>query len=345
MAIRLLEVIAPLRRADAIEKILQESDAFDIWRVAETEGDGSRVVMHALVETGRQDLIDRLQDELAGRENWRIILTPVDAAIPKPELKPEAKQDRDSKNLSATREELYDHVAKGAKIDRTYLMMVCFSAIVAISALVLDNVAVLIGAMVIAPFLGPNLAFALGAALGDRPLMISAVKAFIFGVTLALIMGIITGYLSWPYLGLRLNAEELLARTTLGFDGVIIALASGACAALSLTSRTMSSLVGVMVAVALLPPLVTSGIMLGASRFAEAGGAMALFLVNIASVNIAALSIFLLEGVRPRRWLEKRQAQQSRLLAYSVWGILLCVLIILIIYRKGFFIISIVLIS
>ena len=69
-----------------------------------------------------------------------------------------------------------------------------------------------------------------------------------------------------------LASEELLARTDVGFDGVVLALASGAAAVLSLTSGVASALVGVMVAVALLPPTATLGMMLATGQTELAAG-------------------------------------------------------------------------
>jgi len=126
-------------------------------------------------------------------------------------------------------------------------------------------VAVVIGAMVIAPMLGPNIGFALGAALDDWRLIKRAVAAGIVGIALAFIATAIVGYA----VTLNLDTNELLARTQVGLDAAL-ALAAGAAAALAVTTRSSSSLVGVMVAAALLPPTCAVGLFLGAGRFAEA---------------------------------------------------------------------------
>ena len=121
-----------------------------------------------------------------------------------------------------------------------------------------NNVAVVIGAMVIAPLLGPNIALALGAALGDMPLIWKAFKTGSAGIGLALFFSIGIGI--WH--PMDLDSPELMARTDVGVDSMALALASGAAAVISLTTGLSSVLVGVMVAVALLPPTATLGIML-----------------------------------------------------------------------------------
>jgi uncharacterized membrane protein len=156
------------------------------------------------------------------------------------------------------------------------------------------------------------------------------------GIGFAVAVGL--SILGGAVLPLDLEAKELLDRTRIGLDGVAVALASGACAALALTSGTGASLVGVMVAVALLPPAVALGIMLGAGQVALALGAAELFLVNVASVNLAALVVFKFRGIEPRRWLEKFEARQSRRAGFLMLGalmVVLCAVILIRTYRDG----------
>jgi len=333
MALRVVEVVAPSELAPSVRKVFQEHKPIDVWSVAENEEGGRRAVIRALVDPDyQQSTLDALQDALTGSEGWQILLHPLDAAIPKPEPDEEAIETRERNRMTSTREVLYGQIEKGATTDTDYLLFVTLSTVVAGAALVTNNVAVLIGAMVIAPFLGPNLAFAFGAALGDRALMGQAAKTMGIGFALAVGLSIFGGAV-FP---LDMEAKELLDRTRIGLDGVAVALASGACAALALTSGASASLVGVMVAVALLPPAVALGIMVGAGETARAIGAGELFLANVSSVILSALAVFRYRGIEPRRWLEKFEARQSRRLAVVVLGallVVLCVAILLQTYR------------
>jgi len=92
-------------------------------------------------------------------------------------------------------------------------------------------------------------------------------------------------------------------------------------------------LVGVMVAVALLPPTATLGLMVGAGQINLAFGAGLLLAVNVVCVNLAAKVVFLFRGVRPRTWLEKRKARQSMMAYIIFWLISLAVLILAIYLR------------
>jgi uncharacterized hydrophobic protein (TIGR00341 family) len=244
---------------------------------------------------------------------------------------PAASEDEASGRLSATREELYNEVAKGARTDGNFIMLVVLSTIVAAVGLLEDSVAVVIGAMVIAPLLGPNIALAFATVLGDRKLAWQALKANLTGLGLAFAASCIIGVL-WLT---DLNSEQLMSRTEVGLDDLALALASGAAAVLSMTTGLSSTLVGVMVAVALLPPTAAVGILIGSGAFTAAGNAAFLLAVNVICVALAANVVFLAKGIRPRTWLERRKARQSWNLQVGLWVLLLLLAITLIVWRGG----------
>ena len=203
--------------------------------------------------------------------------------------------------------------------------MVTLSTVVATIGLIENNVAVVIGAMVIAPLLGPNIAFSLATALGDTKLMFASVKSIMLGVGIAVILP----YFIAKILAIPLNSQELLMRTHVGFDSVILALASGAAAALSITTGLSSVLVGVMVAVALLPPAAVFGLMLGDARFDLAFNSGILLAINIVSINLSSKIIFIFKGSSPRTWSKKEKATQAMNWYILTWIRTLLVLMLL----------------
>jgi uncharacterized hydrophobic protein (TIGR00341 family) len=192
-----------------------------------------------------------------------------------------------------------------------------------------DNIAAIIGAMVIAPLLGPNIALAFAASLGDREFMWRALKTNLTGVALAFILALIIG-LIWQ---VDLDSREILSRTSVGLDDVALALASGAAAVLSLTTGLSATLVGVMVAVALLPPTATVGLLLGGGQTALAGGAALMLAVNVICVLLAAMLVLLIRGIKPRTWYERAQAKQSTTFYLMLWAGLLLMLVVIILLR------------
>ena len=88
-----------------------------------------------------------------------------------------------------------------------------------------------------------------------------------------------------------------------------------------------------MVAVALMPPAVTIGLMLSISNYDLALGAMLLLAVNIVCINLSAKLVFLFRGVKPRTWLEAHKAKQSILIYIATWIIMLAILVLAIYLR------------
>ena len=217
------------------------------------------------------------------------------------------------------REALVEEVTSNSRLNSNFIVLTVLSAIVAAIGLNEDNVAVVIGAMVIAPLLGPILGFSLGSALGSTTLMLKASRTAISGLA----VGFGTVFLLTLFVPVNLESQELMARTNVNPEVVALALASGAAAALSMTGGISSSLVGVMVAVALLPPSAASAIYLGVGDFRNASAAAILVLLNVICVLLSTQIVFAWKGVQPRRWLQKKNAERSRRISYIVWAALL----------------------
>jgi uncharacterized membrane protein len=119
-----------------------------------------------------------------------------------------------------------------------------------------------------------------------------------------------------------------MSRTEIDLGNIALALASGAAAALTLTGGVSSALVGVMVAVALLPPAAAIGIFLGAGEITLALKAGVLLAVNVSCVNLATLAVLIYRGIKPRTWIERRSARQSILFSAAGWSVMLAVLVV-----------------
>lgn len=312
MALKLLQVTAPIAAQKNIQKIAESEGVIAFHKECDTEDD--HAVFSLLTDsTHRQALVDMLQELSSLSPKFRINILPVDTTIPT----------TDTTGSSDTREELKAKMAQGALLDFNYMLLTFLSTIVALIGLLQDNIAVVIGAMVIAPFLGPNLAFAFGTSLGNKGLMTYAFRTGLVGVGFASLIGVAFGFL-WG--GVPVS-EELMGRTTIGLDGVALAVASGVAGVLSLTSGLSMTLVGVMVAVAILPPAATFGFMAGAGEIKLAYGALLMVSVNIVCVNLSGLLVFLAKGISPRRWFEKRMAKPFVYGGIIVWSLLLAILI------------------
>jgi len=324
---KIIEVIADHGHLDTILGIAEQHSIIDHWQSPVAE-DGRCAIRLLVSPDSRQAVLDALQSVLSTSETARIIVTPVEVSLPRVDENNE--DEKVKKKTALSREELYNTVSQSNKLDGRFLLLVFLSTIVVMVGLLEDNVAVVIGAMVIAPFLGPNIALALGGALGDNQLIWQALKTNVTGMAFAMLLCALFGWW-WPH---EISSQELLSRTDVGLGSIALALASGAAAVLSMTTGLSSILVGVMVAVALLPPAATLGFMLGSGHYDFATGAGLLLAVNIVSVNLAAKISFLFLGVKPRTWLEQQRARQS-ITSYIVFWLISLMALASLIYLRS----------
>jgi len=306
--VRLIEAIIPKTKINAVKDAIEECGPTH-WRFASTEDKETSVLKAFFADTGAQQLVDRLQDICAGSaDNWRILVLPVEATAPKTEDESETEAEEGKRREKiALREEIYGDVAEGAKLSTDFFILTFASTIVAALGLNANNVAAVIGAMVIAPLLGPILAITFAVALGDFKLLRRAGRNALGGLALGMLTSVVIGLT----VGINLESEELVSRTVVGLDSLVLALAAGGAAALSIVTGVSAALVGVMVAVALLPPAAAAGLFLGAGEWGLSLRALLLLAVNVSCIMLAAQGIYFYKGVRPRTWFEKKKASRA----------------------------------
>lgn len=322
---KIVEVITSAPNFSTIKAVAESVEAED-FRSTPPDDNGEQFLRLLVSDDKLQRTLDLLQSALATQTGSHILVLPVETALPPP---PEAEGKKEDE-ATATREALYAEVERSSALSTNYLILITLSTIVAAIGMIENSVSAVIGAMVIAPLLGPNVALAFGSSLGDLKLMRKAAFSLLAGISLAIALSALIG-LVWPF---PLNSHELLSRTTPNYEAIALALASGAAAALSLTTGLSSVLVGVMVAVALLPPASALGLFLGAHEFAFASAAALLLAVNVVCVNLACKLVFLAKNIRPRTWVEKERAKRSTLIYFIVWGVTLGLLILIIFFRN-----------
>ncbi len=338
MPLRLIEIILPEADSNNVRALIEDEPIVGFWH--EKSAETGLLVKMLLSAENTEKLMDLLEKKFGAMEGFRVVMLPVEATIPRvaededneqatqAESQPEDETEQSSLRIS--REELYQDIVDSTKFSKIFVAMVILSTIVAAVGLLRNNVAVIIGAMVIAPLLGPNVGLALATTLGDFGLGRNALKTNLAGVMIALGLSIVAGYM----LEVDPNISEISSRTQVGLSDIVLALASGTAGVLAFTSGAPAALIGVMVAVALLPPLVTFGLMIGSGNLPAASGALLLLVTNLICVNLAGVTTFLVQGIRPRQWWEADKAERATRLAIGLWSLLLIILVLVIILAQ-----------
>lgn len=327
MALRLLEVIIPEQHFNEVSGLLEQNEISNYWQTCSCE---SKIIFKIILQAEKtESLMDQFESKYKHLPDFRFILLPLEASFPSPkEIEQKTEESTIKKEkvpLRVSRQELYNEIFDRSKLTKVFLVMVSLSTIVAAVGLLRNNVAVIIGAMVIAPLLGPNVALSLATTLGDKDLGRNAIKTNFYGILLSFLLSLGIGYFAF----VELSQPEIFSRTIVSYGDVILALASGIAGALAYTTGAPSALIGVMVAVALVPPLVTSGMLFGSGFYGKGGDAFLLVIINMICINLAGVGTFYIQGIRPKNWWEAKQAKKATTKAVTLWVILLVALILL----------------
>lgn len=292
------------------------------------QGDAPSVLQVLVGDEETEALMDRCEELFGASDSFRLVLLPVEAVLPRPKQKDDetesgSGESDEARKRRVSREELYSDIVDSLGRWQVFVALACLSTIVAAVGLMEDDVAVVVGAMVIAPLLSPNVAQALAIALGDIDLGRRALQRNALGLSVAFVLaGTIGLVVSFdPFV------DAISSRTDASLGSVILALAAGAAGTLAYTIGLSGAVIGVMVAVALLPPLVVCGLLLGAGEWRGAIGAGVLTLINIICINLAGVATFYLQGVRPRTWFENSRARRAMRMSVPVWLGMLAILI------------------
>jgi uncharacterized hydrophobic protein (TIGR00271 family) len=195
-------------------------------------------------------------------------------------------------------EEMKNLIYSSSNPDVHYIIFIILAAITAGAGLLLNSVAIIIGSMIISPMMGPIIGFSFGLVIQDKNLIKNGLKGQGIGIVLGVSMGFLLGLVYHLTLPTSPITAEMARRNYPGLLDVIIAVCAGIAVGFCMTGTLESSLVGIAIAVSLMPPTVNIGLALAFEEFSLAGGSAVLLIVNILAINICATFIFKLKKIR-----------------------------------------------
>lgn len=185
-------------------------------------------------------------------------------------------------------DKIHQSIQKDIVFKGTNLWILVFAILVASVGLNMNSTAVIIGAMLISPLMGPINGIGYSIATYDFPLFRQALKNFTFAV----ITSLITSTLYFIISPISTAHSELLARTSPSIYDVLIALFGGLAGIVAISSKQKGNVIpGVAIATALMPPLCTAGYGLATFQMTYFFGALYLFTINTVFIAIAALFV------------------------------------------------------
>jgi uncharacterized hydrophobic protein (TIGR00271 family) len=191
---------------------------------------------------------------------------------------------------------LFVSLREEAKASHTFMTLIFLSTLLATVGLYLNSASVIIGAMLLAPLMQPIVSFSMGVLRRNQSIFTESLKTIMIGLFIALISAALFALLM-PFESLT---NEMQGRLKPSILDLIVALISGMAAAYAKNNeKIVGSLVGVSIAVALVPPIAVAGIGLGWGDFDMFYHAFLLFLTNFAGIVFAASMLFLVQGFSP----------------------------------------------
>lgn len=198
--------------------------------------------------------------------------------------------------------DLREQVRIDGKATPGYMLMCGISAGIATLGLLQGSVAVVIGAMLVSPLMAPIVALGFGFSSIDGKNIKDAARVVMIGALIGIFVAILVTWLS----PIRNATSEIIARTQPTLLDLLVALLSGVAGGYAVVKRMGATAIGVAIATALMPPLATIGYGIGVWQPAFAGGALLLFLTNLAAIAFSIAVVARLSGAaRPIAKVEK----------------------------------------
>ncbi len=324
MSLRLIQVIAPTEKQSKVAEIMREQGVEGVHNLPAEEG---KLLLRGILRAEDVEEVLEALDAVLDENASRILITGVEATVPAiaPREENEGK-DKEPKTIQVgkfiriSKEELRGDIEHSSELNVNYIFMVVLSSLVAGIGILKGNLAIVIGAMVIAPFLGPNVSLAFGATIGDVDLLRKSIVTGMTGTLIAVAISVL-----WGAVDPAVN--QIQTDNMVEYRDIILALTCGFAGVLSMMTSQATSLVGVMVAAALLPPLIRAGLFMGGQLWRPGLVALVLFMVNVVCVILAGILTFYLSGIRPKNWWEQESAKKHTRRAMIILTVILLLLL------------------
>lgn len=223
-------------------------------------------------------------------------------------------------------DELHSSYDGEARLNEPFIVLTVGASLIATLGLLADNAAVVIGAMVVAPWILPRRVAVFALLSGSRRILFRSVVTLGAGAGITLLLSLLLGWIARSSGLLLIDAlpDQVLARSEPTLLDLGIALAAGAIATYAkVNAKAVNSMAGTAITVALVPPVCVMGLMLAAHDLAAARGAGLLYAANLLGILIGGLIVL---AIREPYFREKlRHSRRSRLPVLISVGLLLLV--------------------
>lgn len=296
-----LQVNTPVSNSDEVKEVLDEYSS-DIFSVEADKDEKKTTVFYATVDSSD---IDEITEELKSIKD--IEVGDLGIRVIKQDSLIEKGQKTKGSSSRLSQEEVYSKAQESAGFNTPQWILMGLSSAIAAYGLMLDNIAVVIGAMMLAPVLSPMVTSSIAVTIGDTRLMKKGLMSTLGGV----IIGITVSAVSVLPFTIEINST-MNTIVSAGVPNLILSLFVGSAAALAFVTGYRDQIAGVAVAVALVPPLAATGIGLTLGDQLFTLNAFSIAVINLLSILISGSISLKLLGFKPSSYYKKKNAEKLR---------------------------------
>ena len=311
--VRLLQITIPAGKRETLLSTLDD-EGIDYVVSDETSGREFDAIAHIPLPTNAVESVLEQLREVGLDEDAYVVVLDANTVVSRRFTKLQEEYDENR----IARDELVAAASELVPSTNTYILMTIVSALIATAGLLLDSPAVVVGSMVIAPLVGPAMSASIGTVVSEQRMFVRGIYLQVMGLLLAIIAAFAFAFVVRnvnliPPITDVTAVPEIRERIAPDFLSLVIAIGAGVAGIVSLTTGVSTALVGVMIAVALIPPAATVGIGLAWGAPLVTLGSGVLLLVNVLSINLAAMVVLWYSGYRPQHWFKTGHARQAML--------------------------------
>ncbi|XVH32272.1 TIGR00341 family protein [Haloferacaceae archaeon DSL9] len=325
---RLIQTLIPDGKHDAVVSVL-EDEQIDFAMADETSHSGYSDIVYIPADAENvEHIVERLRDVGIERHGYMVV-SDVETIVSERFETRQLVDGADEKDDRISRDELRTKARNLSRSTRNYLALTIISALVATAGLLQDSAAVVVGSMVIAPLIGPAMASCVGTAINDDDLFWEGLRSQAIGLAVAVLSATLFALAYRLALNPQLDLlliQQIAERAHPGLLALAVALGAGIAGALSLTSGADEALVGVMIAVALMPPAASVGLGLAYADPILAVGAGVLVMVNLLSINVAGILTIRAKDYQPSHWYDANRARRVTVERIAILALAILVL-------------------
>ena len=304
-----IEVIVFEKQIEPVENVLKSYDVPHVRINAKSDSGDCFLYAITLPEDMVEEVIQKLA-EVVDLKQKNILLNNIKIeATLSDHLNKLAEKIHKPKKVGIVIEELIPLTEPFTRLRKDYFVILWIAAIVSMSGLFANSPAVIIGAMLISPLLGPITALSLNSTLGrDDKVKKSFFNLFLMLVTVIVLSAIITAIAS-QIVHLQ-TTPEIQSRGDIHAVDVVISILLGVAGGIAMTSNIPGSLVGVAIAASLVPPAVVTGIGLSFLSAKLFTGSLLLVISNVVGLLLGSMIVFIVRGAIPRKYQDKEKARK-----------------------------------